>query len=486
MKLAEILAIVFPSLFSVTIILIAIVIVLENRNPSKTVTWLMVLYLLPVVGFIFYIFFGRNFRRRSRVKAKENNHLADEIDAIVEMQRDIILQKEIFSEEENIVKRRLVKLLLNNSQSPFSLDNETEILTNGHEKFRAVFQALRSAQDHIHVEYFIIKNDKLGRALLRVLTEKARQGVKVRLIYDGVGSWKVDFGREFFADLIEAGADVRCFVPIKVPFLNSKINYRNHRKILVVDGEIGFVGGINVGDEYIGMSPRFGFWRDTHIRFRGDAVYALQKIFLEDWFFVSGEEELDRRYFPDHSITGDNLVQIAASGPDSDWNSIMQLYYAAMASAQERIHIISPYFIPDESILMALKTAALSGVDVKLIIPDEPDHHIVYWATHSYLGEMMEAGVQVYKYTLGFIHAKVLIVDGAIASVGTANMDIRSFQLNYEVNAFMYDAATADRLERDFAQDLSDSIRFSLEDYNSRSILKRAKESGARLLSPLM
>jgi len=486
MDWSEIIAWAFSAIFTLSIILIAIVIVLENRNPNKTVTWLTVLYLLPIVGFIFYIFFGRNFRRKRRVKSKYTNNLLGNIDAIVEMQKQMFNHKETFNDEQFYLKKRLINLLLRSNEAPFSLNNEVVILTNADQKFRAVFKAINEAKSHIHVEYFIIKDDKIGRAFCRRLADKAKQGVEVRIIYDGVGSWKVDFKRSFFDELRQAGAQIQCFVPIRVPFLNSKINYRNHRKIIVIDGEVGFVGGINIGDEYLGKDAKHGFWRDTHLELRGNAVYSLQRIFLEDWYFVSKQKLIDKCYFPNHSYKGDKLVQIAASGPDSDWDSIMQLYYSAMASAQEKIHIITPYFIPDDSIIMALKTAALSGVDVRIIIPSRPDHHIVYWATHSYLGELLRAGVKVYKYKKGFVHAKVLLVDSVVGSVGTANMDIRSFQLNYEVNALIYNDITAKRLEQDFMQDISDSRLISLDEFNSRSFFCKIKESGARLLSPLL
>jgi cardiolipin synthase len=486
MDWSEIIAWAFSAIFTLSIILIAIVIVLENRNPTKTVTWLTVLYLLPIVGFIFYIFFGRNYRRKRRVKSKYNNNLLGDIDVIVEMQKQMLNHKETFNEERFYSKKRLINLLLKSNRAPFTFNNEAVILTNADQKFRAVFKAINEAKSHIHVEYFIIKDDKIGRAFCRRLAEKARQGIEVRIIYDGVGSWKVDFNREFFEELIQAGAEVQCFVPIKIPFLNSKINYRNHRKIIVIDGRVGFVGGINIGDEYLGQHVKHGFWRDTHLELRGDAVYTLQRIFLEDWYFVSKQKLMEKCYFTNHNIKGNKLIQIAASGPDSDWDSIMQLYYSAMASAQEKVYIITPYFIPDDSIIMALKTAALSGVDVRIILPSRPDHHIVYWATHSYLGELLEAGVKIYKYKKGFVHAKVLLVDGVVGSVGTANMDIRSFQLNYEVNAFIYDDITAKRLEKDFMQDISDSRLISLEEYNSRPFFSKIKESGARLLSPLL
>ncbi|OEF96507.1 cardiolipin synthase [Desulfuribacillus alkaliarsenatis] len=479
---------VISAVFSISIIFIAIVIVLENRNPSKTVTWLTVLYLLPVVGFVFYIFFGRNFRKKRRVKQKEMIKPIGDVNAIIDTQKQILKDKETFLDEKYYSKKRIMKLLLQSNQSPFTTNNRAKVLTNGFEKFSAVFKAIDKATDHIHVEYFIIRNDRIGHAFKQKLLKKAKEGVKVRVIYDGVGSWKVDFQPKFFKELKEAGGEVHCFVPIRVPFLNSRMNYRNHRKIIVVDGKVGFVGGINISDNYLGKGKVFSFWRDTHLQLEGDAVYFLQKIFINDWHFVSNENLNADRYFPTHTFggSGEQLVQIAASGPDSEWDTIMQLYYLTMATAQDSIHITSPYFIPDDSIIMALKTAALSGVDVRIIIPDVPDYYIVYWATQSYLEELLEAGVKIYQYQKGFIHAKLLIVDGVIASIGSANMDIRSFQLNYEVNALIYNEETVKRLEADFQQDLKECRLITYEEFIKRPLTNKIKESGARLLSPLL
>lgn len=473
--------------FTMTIILTAVIIVLENRNPSKTVTWLVVLYVLPIIGFVIYIFFGRNFRKKKRFKGKVKiNQLDHTIEQVIETQNQVLKQKDTFLNEEYYSKKRLINLLLQTNQAPFTLNNQAQVLTNADQKFAAVFAAIDQAKHHIHIEYFIIKDDEIGNTFRDRLLMKIKQGVQVRIIYDGAGSWRLDINGEYFKPLIDAGAEVHCFAPIRIHFLNSKINYRNHRKIIVVDGETGFVGGINIGDEYLGRSEKFGFWRDTHLQIKGDAVYFLQNIFIEDWHFITGQYLKAECYFPPHCHVGNQLIQIAASGPDSEWNSIMQLYYATMASAEERIYIISPYFIPDDSILMALMTAALSGLDVRIIIPNIPDHHIVFWATQSYMADLLQAGVKVYQYKKGFVHAKVMMVDGVVASVGTANMDIRSFQLNFEVNAFLYDKQIVARLEEDFMKDIADSRLITYEEYQERPFLNKVKESGARLLSPLL
>jgi cardiolipin synthase len=277
------------------------------------------------------------------------------------------------------------------------------------------------------------------------------------------------------------------FFPVILPFLNNKLNYRNHRKIVIIDGKIGFVGGLNIGDEYLGKDTRYGFWRDSHVRLEGESVYLLQNIFLKDWFFVTEENIEGDSYYPSLiEEPGEELIQIASSGPDSDWESIWQMYFSIIATAQEKIYITSPYFVPDDSISMALKTAALSGLDVRILLPSRPDHQTVFWASRSYFQELLEAGVRFYLYQPGFVHAKILLVDGVVASIGTANMDIRSFQHNFEVNAIIYNSNSVYKLEEDFINDLMDSKELTLKEYKRRPWHHRILESVARLLSPLL
>lgn len=462
---------------------IAVVIVLENRNPSKTLAWLIVLTFIPIAGFFFYLMFGQNFRKKKRFRKKE---LADfgELQHVVDKQRGLDHVEHTLSSDPS---RRLVNLVLRNSLSPFTMYNRMDVLTNGVETFSAIIQALDEATHHIHMQYYIWRDDAIGRDIQRILIEKARAGVEVRIIYDGVGSWRLS--RSYIHELKQAGVEIYPFLPVALPVTASKVNYRNHRKIVVVDGKVAFMGGLNIGDEYLGKDPRMGFWRDTHLQVHGDAVYALQAIFFMDWAFVVGESHHrlhQRVYFPAHSVRDIQFVQIAASGPDSEWEAIMQAYFVAVASATETVHITSPYFIPDDSILMAIKTAALSGVDVKLILPERPDYKIVYWATMSYLEELLEAGVQVFLYKKGFIHAKILIVDGLVASLGTANMDIRSFYYNFEVNALIYDKGIVRDLEADFQEDLKRSRQVTLGEIHSRPLRRKLLESSARLFSPLL
>lgn len=375
--------------------------------------------------------------------------------------------------------------MVNVSQSPFTLRNRSKILTNGDETFRQMIQDMSEAKHHIHFQFYIIRHDTTGQQFKQVLIDKAREGVKVRVIYDGVGSVRLD--KRYITELKEAGVEVVTFFPVILPFLNNKLNYRNHRKIVIIDGKIGFVGGLNIGDEYLGKDTRYGFWRDSHVRLEGESVYLLQNIFLKDWFFVTEENIEGDSYYPSLiEEPGEELIQIASSGPDSDWESIWQMYFSIIATAQEKIYITSPYFVPDDSISMALKTAALSGLDVRILLPSRPDHQTVFWASRSYFQELLEAGVRFYLYQPGFVHAKILLVDGVVASIGTANMDIRSFQHNFEVNAIIYNSNSVYKLEEDFINDLMDSKELTLKEYKRRPWHHRILESVARLLSPLL
>jgi cardiolipin synthase len=465
------------------IILLAVVILLERRNPTKTVAWLLILVFLPFLGFILYMLFGKNWRKNRWIKQKELIDYSVLEDFIEKYIDNILADKGV-----NYVlgsKERLMYLLIHSADAPLTINNRLTVLKDASEKYPELFKMIKDAKHHIHLEYYIIRDDEVGDKLTRMLMEKAREGVEIRLLYDGVGSSK--FGRKNRKKLIEAGVKVSVFLPVWFPFLNSKLNYRNHRKIVVVDGTKALVGGINIGREYLGRDKRFGYWRDTHLKIEGDGAYSLQLIFLLDWCFAYKEKINFLKYFPkQEKYREKNYVQIAASGPDSQWESIHKVYFSIISTAEDSLYITSPYFIPDDSIMMALKTAALSGVDVRLLIPGEPDHKIVYWASHSYLEEIMEAGVRVYLYEKGFIHAKVIIADGTVASIGTANMDLRSFHHNFEANAFVYDREVVEDIESQFFQDLDDSRELILEEYRMKSLPVRLRESTARLLSPLL
>jgi cardiolipin synthase len=324
----------------------------------------------------------------------------------------------------------------------------------------------------------------IGNQLRELLIKKAKEGIKIRLIYDDVGCWSLP--DEFIESMTDAGIEVFPFLPVRFPTLTYKINYRNHRKIVVVDGQVGFVGGLNIADRYLEGHRDYGIWRDTHLQIEGEAVSSLQVVFFIDWFFVSQQVIREEKYFKTDKADEHHLVQITASGPDSDYASIMQAYFAAIASAQASIYISSPYFMPNESILTALKTASLSGVDVRILLPARSDSKIVFWATRSYVSELLEAGINIYFYEKGFPHSKLLIVDGVLSSVGTANMDIRSFDQNFEISALIYDEAISKELQEYYLIDLSNSTHITLDLWEQRPRWDSIRESVARIFSPLL
>lgn len=344
---------------------------------------------------------------------------------------------------------------------------------------------IRDAKDHVHLVYYIMRNDRLGNELLSLLVEKAKQGVDVRVLYDAMGSRRLP--RQFFRPLIAAGGRVSAFFPAVLPHLNLQVNYRNHRKLAIIDGAVGYIGGFNIGDEYLGLNKKFGYWRDTHLKIYGKAVFAMQTRFILDWNQASSNKiSYEDRLFPEIGSIGDTDVQIVSSGPDSEWEQIKYGYIKLINSAKDYIFIQTPYFIPDSSVLDALKIAVLSGVDVRLMIPNKPDHAFVYWATYSYVGELLKTGAKVFIYENGFIHAKTMIADGKIASVGTANIDVRSFRLNFEVNAFLYDQELVQELVNIFDKDASLSRELTYGQYLRRPKIIRFKESISRLLSPIL
>ncbi|MTI71155.1 MAG: cardiolipin synthase [Firmicutes bacterium] len=469
--------------FTVYTIFIAIIIFIDNKDSEKTISWLLVLFVFPIVGFLLYLFIGQNMRKRNIFNKKENFR-AKNLENIADIQLNAVNSKDIFLDENDVIKRKLISLILNNSKTPVTINNKTKVLTNGKATFKEIKKELRKAKEHIHLEYFIIKNDEIGNEIKDILIQKSKEGLEVRVIYDSVGSWRL--GKKFLNDLKVAGVNVGGFLPVFLPGLSRELNYRNHRKIIVIDGKIGFIGGINIGDEYLGKDKYLGFWRDTHLKIKGEAVYELQNIFINDWYFSKEETLEGKKYFPKHKYYGEELIQISISGPDTKWESIMQGYFSLINYATERVWITTPYLVPDKSVKMALMTAALSGIDVRIIIPNKADHITAFWASRSNIEELLSAGVKVYKYTNGFIHSKVLLVDDIAASVGTANMDNRSFHINFEVNAFIYDTSVAKRLEEDFNSDLKNSEEFIYDEYKKRSIISKVKESIGKILSPLL
>ncbi|MBU3156392.1 cardiolipin synthase [Clostridium estertheticum] len=471
-------------LFIINILFAFAVVFLERKNPASTWTWLMVLLFLPSIGFILYLFLGQNLKKKKlfSLKKEEKENLA----SIINKQKEFLSNDTLIKTNPFLSKYSdVMKLNLCSDNSFYTNNNNVTIFTDGKSKFDQLKKNLEDAKIFIHMEYYIFQNDNLGGTILEILCRKAKEGVEVKLLYDGMGCLKVH--KKFFAPLIEAGGKVSCFFPPFLPYINLRVNFRNHRKICTIDGKYGYIGGFNIGDEYLGLSKKFGFWRDTHLFIQGDALDALQLHFLMDWRFASKENSVfDDKYFPHRSHLGKTGLQIVSSGPDSTWNSIKNGYLKMISKAEKNIYIETPYFIPDDSILEALRIASLSGVDVRIIIPSKPDHPFVYWASTSYMGDLLDSGVKCYTYTKGFLHSKFLSIDGSISSVGTANLDIRSFTLNFEINAFIYDKEITSDLDRFFIDDLKSCDELTLKKYTNRSFIVKFKESISRLLSPIL
>ena len=469
--------------YLIAVFAICLMIVFENRNPVKTLSWMLVILFIPVVGMIVYFFFGRNYRKQkiySRKSLADSARLEDHAD------RQVRLLSSYLSGESEAVrsKEHLIHLMLRNNRSLLTLDNRIDLLVNGRQTFPAMLDAIASATNYVHLEFYRFEPDTLGMEFSELMKRKAMEGVKVRVIYDDVGSWNIR--KTYIKKMRGAGVQIHTFMPVRFPNFSSKINYRNHRKILVVDGKVGFVGGLNIADKYLHGLPDLGPWVDTHLRLEGESVAALDRVFIADWDFVSGEE-LPPDAALEHVVRTGNrcLVQVASSGPDTDWATIMQVYFSAIATAKSSIYLTSPYFSPDESLLTALKTASLSGVDVRIIFPEYTDSIIANWNTRSYISELIEAGVRVFLYRKGFIHSKYLLVDNVFSSVGSPNVDVRSFDLDFEVTALIYDRDFALRLGVLFAEDLKNCEEIGRDEWMKRPRRERYKESIARIFGPL-
>ncbi len=470
-------------IYILTVAFTVVLIIQQKGDPLKTISWLLVIFVLPVIGIILYFFFGKNYRKEKIFSRKGLTDLGH-IKLLSQAQFIDLPKNDLVKNERLRNKINIMRLLLNSSKSILTEKNKVTILQNGHATFDAIIQAIGEAKHHIHLEYYIIEDDHVGNLFRKLLIRKAKEGVKIRFIYDDVGCWCLP--KSFLDSMTDAGIEAYPFLPVRFPSLTNKINYRNHRKIVVVDGKIGFVGGLNLADRYLQGSVELGIWRDTHLRLEGASVASLQVVFLIDWYFVSDELVKGNRYFPVTDIEEHHLVQITASGPDSDWASIMQAYFSAIASAHSSIYIATPYFLPNESILTALKTASLSGLDVRILLPARSDSNIVFYSSRSYVTELLDAGIRVYFYEKGFPHSKLLIVDDVLCSIGTANLDIRSFDQNFEVSAIIYDEEITLELTRSFMVDLQYSTEITLENWENRSRADGFKESIARIFSPLL
>ena len=452
-------------------------VIMDNRQPAKTMAWALVIFFVPVVGIVFYLFFGINHRRERMVSQRS-------MDQLTKRSMLSFAEQEDFRVPER--HRQLVDLFINQNMAlPFK-DNKIDIFTDGYAFFPELLKDIAAARHHIHLDLYIMEDDALGHLVADALKDKARQGVEVRLIYDDVGCWKVS--HQFFEQLRDAGVEVAPFLPVRFPSFTSKANYRDHRKIIVIDGSVGYVGGMNIALRYVkgtGTQP----WRDTMWRLSGGAVYALQRAFLVDWYFVDRTLITDRKYYPHGGRDELNncVVQVVTSGPTEHYPEIMQGYVRTILAARRYDYIETPYFLPNEPVLFALKTAAVGGVDVRIICPLCSDAPFTDWASRSYLRELHEAGAKIYLYEAGFIHAKTMVTDDTLSTCGSTNLDVRSFENNFEVNAFVYDEGMALRMKKIFLDDQKQSVELSRMPRRIRPRFRtRLLESLTRLVSPLL
>lgn len=466
-------------------IFVIMLIFFERRDPKTVWTWLLVLYFVPIAGVILYLLLGQNMHKSKMFRVKE---IEDKLNYRIRKQEETIFRNE-FSISDNLLKEYsdLVLYNLESGQGMYSEDNDITIYIDGNAKFDALIEEIDKAESYIHIQYYIIKNDILFSKIVKHLIKKVKEGVEVRVLYDGMGGRFVK--KSYWKELRKQGIQTAEFFPALLGRFQLRMNYRNHRKIVVIDGKTAFVGGFNIGKEYIGLDPKFGYWRDTHLKIEGSAASQLHIRFLLDWNYAAKEDLFMNEKYVDvefKEAPGNKGMQIVSSGPDSKYQNIRNNYLRLISKAKENIYIQSPYFIPDEAVMDALKVAAMSGIDVRLMIPCKPDHPFVYWATYSFVGDLLETGVKCYTYDNGFLHAKGMMVDGLVSSYGTANMDMRSFYLNFEVNAVIYSSEATKQLEEIFLKDLNNSTEITKYDYSQRSLIIRIKEQISRLLAPLL
>ncbi len=457
---------------------VCVVVISNNKNPVATTAWLIVIIFVPLIGLILYLLLGRNYRK-NRLYQK-----LFEANIFPEMPGDV---KEPANRSSSRRSAAFEQFIYRSCFQPVTVQNQTELYFSGEPWLKQMMRDIRQAQQHIHLEFFIWKADAAGLLLRDALLEKAREGVKIRILLDRLGCWRIAYLNRGFLKplLVHPNVSFSWFYPTRIPFIQVRINYRNHRKIVVIDGEIAYTGGMNIGDEYV-AGGRFSAWRDAQLRIHGEAARSLQMVFLIDWYTAKKEYLFEPAYFPLPEVQGRRGIQIVPSGPDQKWDSIAQAYFAMINAAQEELLITTPYLIPDDAILMALKTAALRGVEVKLLFPARPDHPFVYWASSSYFYELLQAGVKIYLYQRGFLHSKIMVCDNLVASVGSANLDFRSLYTNFEINALLYSPEDILVLRAQFFQDLRHAREVTLDEWSKMPPWVRFRNSFARLFSPLI
>lgn len=461
--------------YGITVISIVGIVLSENRNPVKSLAWITVLLLFPVGGLVLYLFFGRSIKNTHMISRRNKRKLRQGESTVTT----------VIPENYTPEMRQLTELGRSLCGATFYPDNRVEVYCYGRDKFEALFNDIRAAEEYIHLQYYIIEDDHIGRALRDALIERAKAGVKVRVIYDDFGCWGVS--RKFFRSMREAGIDIHPFFKVVFPPFATRINWRNHRKLAVIDGEVAYVGGMNVADRYIDGGSKFGCWRDTHMRITGPAVAAVQYSFAVDWSFMGQsllQEPVDMS-LPKGPGEAAGL-QMMRCGPTSEWSNVSLYMLKAIGNAKKRVYIQTPYFLPTDAMLSALQAAALSRVDVRVMIPLKSDSSTLTLASYSYIMECLRAGIKIYLFEAGMLHSKTMMIDDRLSAIGSANIDFRSFEHNFEETMFIFSSEVNTTLRTQFMADLQQSTRVRASVWRRRPIIQKAKESIVRLLSPVL
>lgn len=476
---------IFEILFIITLILYILfvlsVIFLEKRKENSLISWLLVFISFPFAGFLIYLIFGRDMSKKKVFKLFKNEELL--MEEIKTNAEHLYVKKKNYLHKSLKESIESLELTSRMSDTGVHFENEVKIFTDGEKKFKQLIKDIENAENEIHILYFIYQDDELGAQIRDLLIKKAKEGVTVRLLLDHFGSFKVR--GKYFDKLKEAGGKVSFSFPLSIK--NLQINNRNHRKIVIIDKKIAYIGGFNIGDEYLGKNPKRGYWRDTHIRIQGPGIIDLQIRFFLDWRNAGNQDILiDENVFLENHTKGHVPIQVLSSGPDSQLEMIKLAYIEMINNAKEYIYIQTPYFVPDETFIDALRLALIKGVDVRIMIPNKQDHIFVYWATYSFIGDLLPLGLKAYTYENGFLHSKTIVIDSKISSIGSANFDKRSFKLSFECNAFIYGSKIGEEMKKIFLKDLEDSNQLTLEKYNNRSMMIRFKEPISRIISPIL
>ncbi|WP_025743232.1 cardiolipin synthase [Aquimarina pacifica] len=452
--------------------------IIYGVRPTKTLAWLLAIFTIPVGGILLYLLLGRNRRKQKLYHQKKTKKINTYL-------------KEVENHHFNITNfeynehQKLIELISKNSGFTPSSGNKVNLLKNGETTFEAIFNALKKATHFINIQYYIFEEGELTDSFFALFKEKVKEGVQIRILYDGIGS--ISLSKDYINKLKKIGVQVYSFLPMKFGKFLSSINYRNHRKIIVIDTNIAFTGGINVSDKYVKGDRHLGIWNDMHLQLEGPIVNSLQAVFAMDWHFITNEDHIfNLGPFPVFEKKGKASAQVVQSGPDSDFSAIRQLFFSMITDAKDYIYITNPYIIPGDSIIESLQVAALSGVDVRMLLSNNSDNQIVRWCVRSYFETLLQAGVKIYLIQDGFLHSKTMVADDTISSLGTANMDIRSFDQNYEVNVVIFDDNFALDLKNNFIEECSKSIQLNYSDFSKRPWLDRLKEGIAKVFSPVL